>query len=60
MQTNTLQGNKKGQQLTMPMARSEESPDILTGFTLKAIDLRLDWPKILETIHKSKTIQQIM
>ena len=60
MQTNTLQGNKKGQQLTMPMARSEESPDILTGFTLKAIDLRSDWPKILETIHKSKNIQQIM
>ena len=60
MQTNTLQGNKKGQQLTMPMARSEESPDILTGFTLKAIDLRLDWPTILETIHKSKNIQQIM
>ena len=51
-------GNKKGQQLIMPMARSEENPDLLKGYKLKAIDLRKDWPKILDTILNNKLIQK--
>jgi len=53
-------GNKKGQQLIMPIARSEETPDILEGYILKSIDLRSDWQKILQTIYDNKTIQQAM
>ena len=51
---------KKGQQLIMSMARLEENPDILNGFKLQTIDLRTDWPQILQTIHNNKIIQQIM
>jgi len=53
-------GSKKGQQLTMPMARPEENPDILDGYTLQAIDLRTDWQQLLQTIHDNKIIQQTM
>ena len=53
-------GNKKGQQLIMPMARTEENPDILNGYSLNAIDLRLDWEDILQTIKDNKSIQQSM
>ena len=47
-------GSKKGQQLTMPMARLEENPDILDGYKLQTIDLCSDWKNILQTIHNNK------
>ena len=53
-------GSKKGQQLIMPMARSEESPDILNGRILKALDLRSDWDNILKTVFATKKIQRTM
>ena len=53
-------GIKKGQQLIMPMARTEESPDVLNGRTLKAVDLRSDWDNILKTIFATKKIQKSM
>ena len=53
-------GNKKGQQLIMPMIRAEENPDILNGYSLHAINLRLDWEDILQTIKDNKSIQQTM
>ena len=55
-----LPGNKKGQQLIMPMARLEDSPEILDGYSLHAIDLRSDWPNILQTILNNKLIQEAM
>ena len=58
--TNHSPGTKKGQQLIMPMARSEENPDILNGRTLKAVDLRSDWRNILQTINNNKIIQKTM
>ena len=57
---NHASGSKKGQQLIMPMARSEENPDILNGQTLQAIDLRSDWQNILQTINNNKIIQKTM
>ena len=53
-------GSKKGQQLIMPMVRTEENPNILDGYTLKAIDLRKDWQYLLQTIYDNKIIQQTM
>ena len=53
-------GIKKGQQLIMPMARSEESPDILNGRTLEAVNLRADWKNILQTINDNEIIQKTM
>ena len=53
-------GIKKGQQLIMSMARIEESPDILNGLTLKAIDLRSDWNNILKTIFTENKIKKSM
>ena len=44
----------------MPMARKEESFDILHEFALIAIDIRKDWPDILETILNNQTIQNSM
>ena len=58
--TQISSGNKKGQQLIMPMARSEESPDVLEGYKLQAIDLRSDWQQILKTINDNKIIQRTM
>ena len=51
-------GNKKGQQLIMPMARLEENPAILNKHKLQAIDLRSDWEQILHTIYDNKIIQK--
>ena len=42
------------------MVRAEENPDILNGYSLNAIDLRLDWEDILQTIIDNKSIQQTM
>ena len=53
-------GIKRGQQLIMPMARLEESPEILNGLTLIAIDIRSDWDNLLKTILKEKKIQKSM
>ena len=53
-------GIKRGQQLIMPMARLEESPEILNGLTLIAIDIRSDWDNILKTICEEKKIQKSM
>ena len=53
-------GNKKGQQLIMPMARTEENPTILNDHKLQAIDLRSDWDQILQTINSNKNIQLSM
>ena len=57
---NRSSGTKKGQQLIMPIARSEENPDILNGQSLQAIDLRSDWQNILQTINNNKIIQKTM
>ena len=53
-------GIKKGQQLTMPMARLEHSHEILNSLRLEIIDIRTDWKDILSTINKNKTIQREM
>ena len=55
-----LIGIKKGQQLTMPMARNEESPDLLSGKELKAIDIRSHWKDLLPIIYSNENIQNIM
>ena len=55
-----LIGIKKGQQLTMPMARNEESPDLLSGHKLKAIDIRSHWKDLLPIIYSNENIQNIM
>ena len=51
---------KKGQQLTMPMVRSEDSPDLLKDLNLKAIDIRSDWTDLLPIIYSNKTVQNVM
>ena len=55
-----LIGIKKGQQLTMPMARNEESPDLLSGKELKAIDIRSHWKDLLPIIYSNENVQNIM
>ena len=55
-----LIGIKKGQQLTMPMARNEESPDSLSGHELKAIDIRSHWKDLLPIIYSNENVQNIM
>ena len=55
-----LIGIKKGQQLTMQMARNEESPDLLSGNELKAIDIRSHWKDLLPLIYSTENIQNIM
>ena len=55
-----LIGIKKGQQLTMPMARDEESPDSLSGYELKAIDIRSHWKDLLPIIYSNENVQNIM
>ncbi|MBC8311073.1 MAG: hypothetical protein H8E72_02110 [Candidatus Marinimicrobia bacterium] len=52
--------NKKGQQLTMPIARSEESPELLSGHELKTIDIRSDWKNLLPIIYSNENVQSIM
>ena len=51
-----LIGIKKGQQLTMPMARNEESPDLLSGNDLKAIDIRSHWKDLLPIIYSNENV----
>ena len=55
-----LIGIKKGQQLTMPMAKNEESPDLLSGKELKAIDIRSHWKDLLPIIYSNENVQNIM
>jgi len=55
-----LIGIKKGQQLTMPMAKNEESPDLLSGKELKAIDIRSHWKDLLPIIYSNEIVQNIM
>jgi len=55
-----LIGIKKGQQLTMPMARNEESPALLSGNELKAIDIRSHWKDLLPIIYSNENVQNIM
>ena len=55
-----LMGVKQGQQLTMPMARDEESPDLLSGHELKAIDIYSHWKDLLPIIYSNKNVQNIM
>ena len=55
-----LIGIKKGQQLTMSMARNEESPDSLSGQELEAIDIRSHWKVLLPIIYSNENIQNIM
>ena len=55
-----LIGIKKGQQLTMQMARNEESPDLLSGHELKAIDIRSHWKDLLPIIYSNENVQNIM
>jgi len=56
----SLIGLKQGQQLTMPMARDEESPDLLSGHELKAIDIRSHWKDLLPIIYSNANVQNIM
>ena len=55
-----LIGIKKGQQLTMSMARNEESPDLLSGHDLKPIDIRSHWKDLLPIIYSNENVQNIM
>ena len=55
-----LKGIKKGQQLTMPMASNEESPDLLSEHKLKAIDIRSHWKDLLPIIYSNENVQNIM
>jgi hypothetical protein len=55
-----LIGIKKGQQLTMQMARNEESPDLLSGNELKAIDIRSHWKDLLPIIDSNENVRNIM
>ena len=55
-----LIGIKKGQQLTMPMAKNEENPDSLSGHKLQAIDIRSHWKDLLPIIYSNENIQNIM
>ena len=55
-----LIGIKKGQQLTMSMARNEESPDLLSGNELKVIDIRSHWKDLLPIIYSNENVQNIM
>ena len=56
----SLIGLKQGQQLTMPMARDEESPDLLSGHELKAIDIHSHWKDLLPIIYSNENVQNIM
>ena len=58
--SSSLIGLKQGQQLTMPMARDEESPDLLSGKELKAIDIRSHWKDLLPIIYSNENVQNIM
>ena len=51
---------KEGQQITMPIAQPEDSPQILENLTLEVIDLRKDWLDILQTIQEHQHIQKAM
>ncbi len=51
---------KKGQQLTMPMAKNEEITDLLSGKELKAIDIRSHWKDLLPIIYSNENVQTIM
>ena len=55
-----LLGLKQGQQLTMPIARDEESPDLLSEIELKAIDIHSHWKDLLPIIYSNKNVQNIM
>ena len=50
--------SKKGQQLTMSIARHEQNPEILKNYNLEVIDLRKDWQNILNTIYSHQHIQR--
>lgn len=56
----SLIGLKQGQQLTMPMGRDEENPNLLLGHELIAIDVRSHWNDLLKIIHSNENIQNIM
>jgi len=58
--SSSLIGLKQGQQLTMPMARDEDSPDLLSGHKLKAIDIRSHWKDLLPIIYSNENVQNIM
>ena len=58
--SSSLIGLKQGQQLTMPMARDEDSPDILLEHKLKAIDIRSHWKDLLPIIYSNENVQNIM
>jgi hypothetical protein len=56
----SLIGLKQGEQLTMPMARDEENPDLLSGQQLKAIDIRSHWKDLLPIIYSNENVQNMM
>ena len=56
----SLIGIKQGQQLTMPMARDEENPYLLSEHKLKAIDIRSHWKDLLPIIYSNTNVQNIM
>ena len=58
--SSSLIGLKQGQQLTMPIARDEESPDLLSEHKLKAIDIRSHWKDLLPIIYSNTNVQNIM
>ena len=58
--SSSLIGLKQGQQLTMPMARNEESPDLLSEHKLKAIDIRSHWKDLLPIIYSNENVQNLM
>ena len=52
--------SKKDQQLNMSIVESIESPEFLTGMTLKVIEIREDWKSILNFINEHQHIQRAM
>ena len=52
--------SKKDQQLNMSIIESIESPEFLTGMTLKMIEIREAWKSILNTINEHQYIQRSM
>ena len=55
-----LIGIKQGQQLTMAMTGDKESLELLSGYELKAIDIRSHWKDLLPIIYSNENVQNIM
>lgn len=55
-----LTGIKKGQQLTMPISQGDNTPDLLNGCRMEAIDIRSHWKDLLPIIYRNEFVQNMM